>query len=136
MTFDEARDIIFAIVKKAWDETGFPMEYSDISGKVPDNETVWARSSIRHATGNQASLSGDGDVRRWNRTGTLFVQVYAPIGDGYNAGYTASQIVVNALQKSRHPELWFRDVRMNEIGESGAFEQFNVLATFDYDDVR
>jgi Bacteriophage related domain of unknown function len=136
MTFDEARDIILGVFKAAWDPTGFPAIWTDVPGSPPTNETVWSRITIRHATGNQASLAGADSTRRWNRTGMVYVQVFAPIGDGSKAGYNASQLVVNALQASRHSDIWFKDVRMNEVGVSGAFEQFNVLATFSYDDVR
>jgi hypothetical protein len=136
MTFDEARDIILGFFKAAWDPTGFPAVYTDVPGSVPTSETVWARATIRHATGNQGSLAGDQATRRWNRTGTVFIQVFAPVGDGSKAGYDAAQLVVNAFQAARHPNVWFRDVRMNEAGTSGAFEQLNVLATFSYDDVR
>lgn len=136
MTFDEARDIILKVFKDAWDPTGFPVTWTDVPGSAPTSETVWARATIRHATGAQASLAGENGARRWARTGTVYIQVFAPVGDGSKAGYEAAQIVVNAFQASRHENVWFRDVRMNEVGTSGAFEQLNVLATFSYDDVR
>jgi len=136
MTFDEARDIILGVFKAAWDPTGFPAVWTDLPGSAPTSETVWARATIRHATGAQASLAGENGARRWARTGTVYIQVFAPVGDGSKAGYEAAQIVVNAFQASRHENVWFRDVRMNELGTSGAFEQLNVLATFSYDDVR
>ena len=136
MTFDEARDIILGVFKAAWDPTGFPAVWTDLPGSAPTSETVWARATIRHATGAQASLAGENGARRWARTGTVYIQVFAPVGDGSKAGYEAAQIVVNAFQASRHENVWFRDVRMNEVGTSGAFEQLNVLATFSYDDVR
>lgn len=136
MTFDEARDIILKVFKDAWDLTGFPVTWTDVPGSAPTSETVWARATIRHATGAQASLAGENGARRWARTGTVYIQVFAPVGDGSKAGYEAAQIVVNAFQASRHENVWFRDVRMNEVGTSGAFEQLNVLATFSYDDVR
>lgn len=136
MTFDEARDIMLAVFKAAWDPTGNPVFWTDVPGKKPPSERVWARVTIRHATGHQGSLKGAAGTQRWNRTGTIFVQVFAPVGDGSTAGYTAAQIVVNAYQAARNPDVWFRNVRMNEVGASGAFEQFNVLVDFSYDDVR
>lgn len=136
MTFDEARDIILGVFKAAWDPTGFPAVWADVPGSASTSETVWARATIRHATGRQASLAGADGARRWSRTGTVYIQVFAPVGDGSKAGYEAAQIVVNAFQASRHSNVWFKDVRMNEAGTSGAFEQLNVLATFSYDDVR
>lgn len=136
MTFDEARDIILGFFKAAWDPKGFPAVWTDVPGSAPTSETVWARATIRHATGRQASLSDDQGAKRWSRTGTVYIQVFAPVGDGSKAGYDAAQLVVDAFQAARHPNVWFRDVRMSEAGTSGAFEQLNVLATFSYDDVR
>lgn len=136
MTFDEARDYILGVFKGVWDTTGFPAAWTDVPGSAPGSETVWARATIRHATGRQASLAGENGPRRYSRGGTVFIQVFAPVGDGSKAGYEAAQLVVNAYQAARHPNIWFRDVRMNEVGKDGAFEQLNVLATFSYDDVR
>jgi hypothetical protein len=136
VTFDEARDTILGIVKAAWSLTGYPIVWSDVPGEIPTSETVWARATIRHATGRQGSLHGANNTRRWNRTGTIFVQVFAPVGDGSTAGYIAAQSMADALQAAKDPDVWFRNVRMNEVGTSGAFEQLNVLADFSYDDVR
>lgn len=136
MTYEEARDAIFGILKAVWDPTGYPIVWTDVPGEKPPSETVWARATIRHATGRQASLAGENGARRYEATGTVFVQVFAPIGDGSTAGYRAAELVKNAYNAARDDNIWFRDTRMIEVGASGAFEQFNVLSTFSYDDVR
>lgn len=133
MTPNEARDIILGIFKDVWDPR--PAIYDDVGGKIPTSEGAWARATIRHANGNQASLGGIGS-RRFREEGTVIVQVFAPVGDGSTACYEAARLVQNAFRDARDPVVWFRDVRMNEIGSSGSFEQINVLATFSYDDVR
>ena len=133
MTPNEAVDIIFGIFKAVWDPR--PAIYSDVGGKIPTSEGVWARATIRHAVGSQSSLGGIGS-RKFTDKGTVIVQVFAPVGDGSTACYEAARLVQNAYRDARNPSVWFRDVRMNEIGASGAFEQINVLATFSYDDVR
>lgn len=137
MTFDEARDEMAGIFYAAWKVLApAPVVWTDLPGDVPDVETEWARVTIRHHTGGQASLAGEDGARRWERAGTLFVQVFAPVGDGSTRAYAAAQIVANAFQDVRGTRVWFRNVRINEIGASGAFEQINVLIDFTYDDVR
>lgn len=133
MTYSEARDAILLVFKDCWP---YHAVYTDVPGSVPSSEILWARATIRHAAGGQATLAGAQNVRRWDRSGTVIIQVFAPVGDGSKAGYEAAQLVVDGFQASNHSNLWFRNVRMCEMGTSGAFEQFNILATFFYDDVR
>lgn len=135
MTFDEARDVMCATFLTAWEPLGYPAVWTDVASTIPETEKVWARVVIRHANGGQGSLAGDTGVKRWERTGTLFVQVFAPVGDGTLAGYDAAQAVVNAFQSARDC-VWYRNIRINEVGADGAFEQINVLVDFSYDDVR
>lgn len=136
MTYDEARDIINTVFLNAWGATNFPVVWRDVPGSVPTSETPWARVTLRHATGRQASLAGESGAQRWERTGTVFVQIFSPIGDGSKKGYELAQLVTNAYQSARGSDVWFRNVRINELGSDGAFESFNVLADFSYDDVR
>lgn len=141
MNYIQARDVIYKVFKDAWDLLGtppgsYPAIYPDLPGEPPTSETVWARVTIRHADGKQASLAGENGARRWNRVGVLFIQVFAPVGDGLTAAYTAAQAVGDAYQAARGLDVWFRNIRVNEVGASGAFEQVNVLVDFSYDDVR
>lgn len=136
MTFDEARDEILGVFLAVWKPLGYPVVWTDVPADVPSTATVWARVTVRHATGRQASLAGEDGARRWNRTGTLYVQVFAPVGDGSASAYAAAQVVANAYQAARGLGVWFRNTRINEVGASGAFEQINVLTDFSYDDVR
>lgn len=140
MTADQARDSMLTVFKAAWDLLGspagsFPAIYSDVPGSVPTTETVWARVTVRHAVSRTRSLSGGLGTQRYENTGTLWVQVFAPVGDGSSAGYAASQAVVNAYRDANTSVL-YRNVTMTELGNEGAFERFDVKADFEYDDVR
>jgi hypothetical protein len=137
VTFREARDYILKTFKDAWDITGYPAVYTDVPDTVTPSNCVWARVILRHSTGNQASLTGCANgEQRWNNQGIVFVQIFAPVGDGSSAAYDAAQIVVNAFRDAKGSEVWFRKSRINEIGNSGAFEQINVLSDFTYDEIR
>jgi hypothetical protein len=139
MTALEARRLMYKVFRDAWVAAGYDVNnirYTGLPGKDPTGELLWCRATLRHATGHQASLSNENNVRRWERTGTVFIQVFAPIGDGSVAGYNASEVLVNAYRKPGITQPTFLNPRMSEIGVNGAFEQFNVLADFSYDDVR
>lgn len=136
MTPEEACDAILAVFKAAWDTTEYPAVYDDIPGQKPTSATVWARATIRHATGGQRSIGGDVGSRRFSYEGTVIVQVFAPVGDGSTACYQAAALVRDAYCDARHPRIRYQDVRLNEIGQSGSFTQTNVLATFSYEDMR
>jgi hypothetical protein len=133
VNFDVARDQIFSVFNKVWNHH---VEWTDIPGTAPSKEEVWARAVLRHATGGQATLAGADAQKRYEFTGTAIFQVFSPIGDGLSAGYENAKKVVNAYQSARNPDIWFTNVRIQEVGGSGAFEQINVLVDFSYDDVR
>ena len=136
MTPEQAVDAILDIFKAAWDPTGFAAVYGDKPGTKPPSEALWARATIQHATGDQSSLAGETGTRRYTEEGTLTVQVFAPVGDGSTECYRAATLVRDAYRDARHPNVWFRNARIQEVGASGAFDQINVLATFSYDTVR
>jgi hypothetical protein len=136
VTPEQAVDVIFDIFKAAWDLTGFPAVYADKEGRAPSAESVWARPVVQHATGGQSSLAGAIGSRRFTETGTFIAQIFTPVGDGRTEAYRASLIVRDAFRDARHPNVWFRNVRIVEAGDEGAFTQTNVLATFSYDEVR
>ena len=135
LTFDQARDQMFEVAKAACDSIPIPLIYTDIPADTP-SAPVWARVILRHADGRQSSLTGPiNGCQRFTNVGTVFVQVFGAVGDGSKAAYDAAQILATAFRKAQK-EVWFRNVRANEVGTKGAFEQINVLADFSYDDVR
>lgn len=141
-TFSEARDYMLSVFKAAWDTTGNPAVYEgvartpDTEGNIPD-APVWARATIRHADGFQSSLTGPLEVfKKFENIGVVIVQVFARIGDGASAAYDAAQLVATAYRVSRNLPVWFRNVRINEIGTKGEFHQINVIADFTYETVE
>lgn len=141
-SFNEGRDGCLKPFKDAWDLTGFPAVYPDVAKTPSDtgdtpSTNVWARATIRHADGFQSSLTGplEGKKRHTN-IGTVIIQVFGAQGDGSTAAYDAAQTVATAYRKAPSGPVWFRRVRINEIGTSGTYNQINVSADFSYDDVR
>lgn len=137
LTFEQARDEIMTVFKTAWDTTTYPAVYEDTKAARPSSQTPFARPILRHVTGSQASLTGGLGTSRFQREGILTVQIYTPQGSGLTSGYSLVKIVADAFEGTATPGgVWFRDVRLNEIGADGDFFVINVLIDFEYDEVK
>ncbi len=104
----------------------------------PTSNDTWARVTLNHVTGNQASLAGEDGVRRWNRTGFISVQCFAPLARGsVQAATKLACVVRDALQGKKTAScVWFRNPRINEVGEDKDWYQVNAIIDFDYDELR
>lgn len=139
-TAAEARVEIQTTVNVAWladaSSQNLPLLWED-KPEAPPDSGAWARVTLRHATGRQATLRGATGERRFRRTGTLTVQIFTPHGEGLTLNDTLSKIITDALEGvTTASGVIFRDVRPNEIGPDGKWYQTNVLAGFEYDEVR
>lgn len=141
LTRKEAVDEICAVFKTAWDTTGHGsrVKYDNVGNTSvpPSGQDPWARVAIRHATSAQASLSGTVGSRRFRRTGVLTVQVFEPAGQGLSGTTDLPKIVQDAFEGVSTPGgVWFRDVAINEIGPDKSYFQTNVVAFFEYDEIK
>lgn len=132
MTPEAARDEILAVFKAAWDTTAYSarVAWTDVQGDQPAGSDPWARCVVRHALGRQRSF---GTPKVQTMTGTLWVQVFGPMGEGSQSAYTLARVVAQAYRNARGT-VWYRNIRIREAGASGAFQQINVLVDFTYDD--
>lgn len=143
MTPEQAVDAILKVHRDAWLAAGYTdaqVTYTDVPATVPQgagpSEQVWCRVTVRHETGRQSSLTGGLGTQRYTNRGTLWVQVFGPMGDGSTAGRGAAQTVAGAFRDAKIGVL-FRDVTPPiEKGADGAFSRFDVKAKFEYDEVR
>lgn len=139
LTLAQARDEILTKFQAAWladaASQNLLVVYDDVKKDI-DTATSWARVTIRHNTGFQATLSDANNAMRYRNLGLLFVQIFTPLGDGQKLSDQLAGIVKAAFQRGQTPGgCWFRNVRVNEIGPSGAWYQLNVVAEFEYDEV-
>lgn len=136
-TFAQANDDILTLFKTAWDTTGHLALYENIEGAKPKAQSPWARLTVRHGPSAQASLAGGTGARRWERQGIITVQIFIPNGQGLSEGYSLGKIVADAFEGKASPlQVWFRNVRVNEIGPSGEWYQFNAIIEFTYDEIK
>lgn len=133
-----ARDEIYAVLKTAWDAQTPPvppMIYPDTIGEPPATG-AWARATIRHAFDEQASFAELGS-RRYTSSGILIVQIFAQVALGYATLDPLIDVVKNAFRGATTPGgIWFRNARVVEVGRDGPWEQVNVLADFEYDQIQ
>lgn len=109
------------------------------SQSPPSADEHHARFFIRHAGGQQGSLSDHIGRQKWDRFGTLMVQCFGTLsgGNGLEAATLMATIAQRAYQgKTSQGCIWFRKVSIEEVGPSGGWYQVNVTATFEYDEVR
>lgn len=109
--------------------------WPDVPGDTP-TDTKWIRATVRHATGRQSSLSNEFGVRKFTKAGLLMVQCFAPVGDGELAARDLADVFVEKLETITNSPVWYRNIRLNEVGKDGPAVQVNVMAEFQYDDHR
>lgn len=152
LTIAQARDDILTLFYAAWTATGSASEnlsllFTDSKEEIPrtndsnGNPISWARITIQHVTGRQGALRGNPqglpNTTPWTRTGLVTVQVFTPLGLGLSIGDSLYKIVLDAFEgKKTSLGVWFRNVRLNEIGPDGTWYQSNILAEFEYDEIK
>ena len=140
-TIDQARDEMLGVFREAWVASSasqqLPVMWPDVDDDLP-TEGAWARVSINHGTGGQATLSGDTGKRRYRHTGFIVVQLFTTRGDGLVLNGQLCTIVKQAFEgvTTCPGQVTFYRVRVREIGPDGQWFQTNVLADFEYDEVR
>lgn len=146
-TYEQARNEMFALVQAARDAelTGVHTEWQ---GKPPKDNNApppqgseWIRVSVQHDSrgSRQASLACHSGRRRWRRTGSLYVQCFAPIQSGGLARAMQMACVFrDAVQASTGTPggVWFRDPTASEGEVEKNWECAIASARFTYDEVK
>lgn len=148
MTEEQARDEMFDMLDAEWTTkagavTGGAAPLIIWQGEEPETPPSreagpYARATVRHFTGGQATLGSVGS-RRFNREGAIFVQCFAPLGIGnpLTIAERLGRIARDAFEGRSSPGgIWFRNPRLNEVGPADGWFQVNVVAPFTYDEVK
>jgi hypothetical protein len=152
LTPAEARDDILTMVNTGWTAVGsasenLPLLFWNSKQQVPKtndangNPTSWGRVNVAHVTGGQGALRGSPEglpnTTPWTRQGLVTVQVFTPLGTGLSIADSLYKIVLDVFEGRKSPlGVWFRETRLNEIGPSGGWFQANILAEFEYDEIK
>ena len=103
----------------------------------PPKTAAWVRFSMRHTLSEQASLSGAGGTRRYEKFGTVFVQVFTPLTTGSLVlAEELAAVAKSAFEGvSTVNGIWFTGARISEVGPDSSWFQMNVSANFRYDEI-
>lgn len=146
-TYDSAQDEILGLFNTDWTAltpavTGGAVPDVDWPGQDRhaqfDPEKPWARVSLRYGPSRQITF-GPVLSRRFNRVGTVSVQVFEPLSSANDLSL-GSQLAIIARDafegRSTASGIWFRNARITPIGADGAWYQTNVVVEFQYDEMR
>jgi hypothetical protein len=137
----QAKDEIQTAFRTAWlaadtsDE--YPIRYWDVA-YVDTPDTPWCRLTVRHQDAEKVTLSNDVGARRFRRYGVATVQIFTFYGKGGSLSDDLATIAKNAFEgvTTSPGRVIFHNVRSQEIGQEGQWFQTNVLADFEYDEIR
>lgn len=139
LTRAQARDEILGLFKATWDSLPAPVPpvaYDDNAPPPTKGDQAWARVTLLHNDGDQQTLGGIGN-RRFNRLGVVIVQVFTPYGGGSTKADVLVPVARDAFEgKSTPGGVWFRHVREQDAGKSGQWQQTNVSAEYEYDEIK
>lgn len=139
-TYISARDYILGVFYSKWkvDNPQGMIDFQDKPFEPPTGKEPWCRVTLRHSGGGQVSLTGPLEqVKRFDNTGTLFLQLMAPVGNGKEGLYGLAQSLVSAYRTARHSNIWFRNVRIDDnVPTRGPWAQINVIVEFTYDTIE
>lgn len=135
-----ARDSIVSTFKTAWDAQTPPIPlliFDDAKQDIPSGGTPFARITVRHNLVEQATLGGIGG-RRFRRFGIVAIEIYTPAGEGLTDADKFAKVALDAFEgkNTGGDAIEFRNTRVNEVGQDGPWFQTNVLADFEYDEVK
>ena len=145
---DTARNEIYAVLETAWlaNPTSAPIPRiwegvtSDSNNQDGDlqRHQGYIRSRVQHSTGGQSTLSNVNNRRTFENTGFITVQVFTKVGNNLSLNGNLVDIVKTAYETTQATpsNIWFRNVRSNEIGTTGIWYQTNVIADFVYDQIK
>lgn len=143
LTYEQARDEILGRFRTQWnadtpavtDDYSVPeVQWQGVRQSAPeDTASPWARVTVRHTDGDQATLGSSGS-RLFSRDALVTVQIFVPVGEGLALADQLAKIAVDAFEGKKAGEVWFRRVRVNEVGPDGPWFQVNVVAEATYDE--
>ncbi len=122
--FDDATTITVA------DDLTFENEKYD-----PPVDTPWVRLSMRHFVARQESL-GDVGARKFNRQGSVFVQVFVPQDGGLLDADTIAQEAREIFEGKTLSGIRLFTAEIREVGLTDGYHLILVEIRFEYTETR
>lgn len=135
LTPAEAIDDINGMILTAVGSTA-EILWDDVEKPREKTEDPFIRFANRHAGGRQVTFGPIGQ-RMFERDGVSIASIYTPTGNGLSDSYALVKTIMDAFDGKHSPNgVWFKNVRLQEIGSEGAFHQMNVLFEFSYHEIK
>jgi hypothetical protein len=146
-TLESARDEIQDLFWAAWKAKTPALNNGEVVkvfwpkqvSEAPDVSKPFARVQVVHQTGAQATL-GTKNNRRFDRAGFVVIEIFTPVSTEWGLSFDMNLAIIarDAFEGvGTDSGIWFRNVRVQEIGADGnGCWQTNVTADFTYDEVR
>lgn len=147
--FNDVRDEIATLFETAWQAStasivGYvpEIQWQGVQYRtMPDGSKYWARFSKQTVTEQQVTLStceGLPGQRKYETAGLVFIQIFCPKSDSqaFEFGQKLATVARNAFRgKSTPGNIWFRNVRINEIEPEELYQRFNVVSEYEYNEL-
>lgn len=139
LTFSQANDELLATVKAAYDSISGDKEiyWESVAGDRATDNRRFFQVFVRHRTGQNAGFPSASGSSKYRRDGDVTIQCFHTVGYGLSDSYVDAKVFADAFEgKSTSGGIWFRNVRINEVGRDGQFNQLNLIAEFVYDEIK
>lgn len=136
--YSTAFDETCAQFASVWDATGYEAVYPNLGQDAPDAAASpvaaqpFAKLVFRHRPGDQALGN-----RLFTRRFTLRVEIRVPSGVSAKVGYDLAKVVSLGFEgQDTASGVWFRNGRIQEVGQDGAWWLTFFLIDGEYTELR
>lgn len=131
-TLAQANEAIAELFVQTWSVTTFAYSLDNESYDPPD-DAPWARFSVVHTGSTQDTIGRPGN-RKFERSGSAFVQVFVKSDTGTQQSKELTQTVMDGFEgvSISGTSIYFLDVIPRETGTDRGWFQTVVEATFRY----
>lgn len=142
LTQAQARDEILGRLKTTVESSGIvplpTIVWDDQATTISRaTNTRWIRAKLQHIISPQATLGDDLGRRHYTNGGILTVEIRTPFDRGSELWDQIATTIRDAYRGYSTPGgVWFRNARISEIGNDGAWFQVNVYVDFEYDEYK
>ncbi|WP_363324460.1 phage tail terminator-like protein [uncultured Roseibium sp.] len=104
-----------------------PISYENIDF-TPTSGQPWVRISIRTQESTRRNIGSS--VKNYDFSGNVFVQIFAPLGEGLGDAYAIADTVDEIFRNVETEHIRFRSPSASPVGESSSWYQVNATVPF------
>ena len=134
--YPDASEAMTQLFSDVWTPSGFLFALGNDEFDPPV-DSPWARMVIKHNGAPQKTL-GRPTTRKFDRLGSMFIQVFTPQREGTRRSSELIQRVVDGFEGARisGTSICFNDVIPREVGPTDHWYQVTIECEFRYTDIK